>query len=125
MAAKATEDPSIAEGVIVSAVDQLTMKIEKQHQKHCKKQKKSTGCFKNRVAVEEPLSTECNCMKLKSNVEGGRNSPLISSPVTNRKSRRREGVAEQNEQERSLTREAVKEMAKVVNLEQYDIILVT
>ena len=111
-----TNDRYLVEDAIVTAVDYLTTKIEKHHQKHCKNEKKSLGCMKGTEIC-------CKCDEMKSQIEGGSKSPLLSTP-SNRKLIRREGVAEQNETERLLTKEAVKVMAKTVNMAQHEIILI-
>ena len=62
------------------------------------------------------------CVGIKLEVEEGKTSPIIKSPMANRKLDRREGVAEKNNTERKLVKESVKVMARTTNLNDFNLL---
>ena len=112
-------DNKLADEAIEQAAKYLTTKVDKQHRKHSKEEKAPTkgddGYLK--------LSNECHCEEEKQEIEEGRKSQLLRSPATNRKVMRREGVAEKNESEKKLVKEAVESIAVSSNLTDYNLML--
>ena len=116
---------------IDNAASHLIKKVEKRHKKHsdCDCQKMSTreandpSERRHKISHSErqrngsrstsKISQPCVCAMMEMmKIEEGTKSPLMRSPGSNRKVTRREGVAERNELERMLAREAVKEISK-------------
>ena len=108
MATASDSSDNLAEEAIDQAAKYLSTKVDKQHRKHSKEKKSPTqgddGYLK--------LTNDCQCEEEKVDIEEGRKSPLMKSPATNRKEMRREGVAEKNESEKKLVKEAVENVIK-------------
>ena len=65
-----------------------------------------------RISNKLVKSLSCTCLAESIEIQEGKKSPLVSSPDSNRRIHRREGVAERNGSERRLTKVAVKEMTR-------------
>ena len=106
----------IADDVVEAAANSLVAKIEKRHQKHINEEQKyrmhqQPGYIK--------LPTECHCKKEKLEIEEGKKSPVVKSPITDRRTMRRNGVAETSEVEGKLVKEALEVMLRASNLTEY------
>ena len=84
-------------------------------EKEKKKHKKTTH---NKPKDYESIGTEC-CEELNAELNTGKKSPMLLSPVLNRKAERREAVSEKNCTERTLVRESVKKLIQDENVEKY------
>ena len=62
----------------------------------------------------------CKCGGLHVELQEGMESTVMKSPRMNRKSMRREGVAEKNETERKLVKETIKVILKGSNIDEYN-----
>lgn len=62
----------------------------------------------------------CDCDDVKLQIEEGKTSNVMKSPVLNRKFYRREGVAEKNKTERLLVKETVKVITKTTHINEYN-----
>ena len=118
------------DAAIESAASHLLKKVEKRHKKHskcdrcttkshsvdetCERRQKVSHSERYRKASKPvtTISEPCTCAHEIMEIQAGSKSPLMRSPDVNRKFSRREGVAERNEAERKLTKEAVLEMSK-------------
>ena len=123
------------EDTINLAAMQLETKEEKQHRKTCPhihKQQQQQQQQQQQHHVKEPTtshhhqhlrSSEChNCSRLRTEMEVGKSSPMIRSPIPDRKLSRREAVAERNDTERKLVKECVKVAARTNNLNDFKLI---
>ena len=100
---------------IETAAYSINKKESKKHKKHC-------SLFKGGVkkGPGNELTVGCSCGGLRVELEEGKDSPVMKSPRVNRKSIRREGVAEKNETERKLVKETIKVILKGSNIEEYN-----
>lgn len=96
------------EQAIETAAHTINKKEEKRHKKHCQQ------------AKNDYRHLPCNCDDVKLQVEEGKASKVLKSPVMNRKAERREGVAEKNETERKLVKETVKVIVKSSHIDDYN-----
>ena len=101
---------------IETAAHSITKKESKKHnhKKHCH--------LFNFMKKETPneLNVDCTCDGLRVELEEGMKSTVMKSPRMNKKSMRREGVAEKNETERRLVKETIKVILKENNIEEYN-----
>jgi hypothetical protein len=98
------------EHAIETAALTINKKEEKKHKKYCQLSK--TKDYNKRDV--------CNCNDVKLQLEEGKESTVIKSPLMNRKFQRREGVAEKNETERKLVKETVKVIIKGSHIDDYN-----
>ena len=98
------------ENAIEYAVAGIKGKEEKRLQKLMKKEKSAKQLCKD------------YCKELDTELEEGRKSPMLLSPVINRKDNRREAISEKNTTERCLVKEAVKRLAQEEHIAKYKII---
>lgn len=70
----------------------------------------------------EQISNHDCCSELKVELEEGKKSPILLSPIANRKLDRREGVSERNITERSLVKKSLKNLIQDDNIAKYDIL---
>ena len=102
----------MANSAIEAAANFLILKIEKHHRKHIKEEKTT----EQRYCEYIRLPRECQCEKQKLEVFEGKNSPLITSLIANRKVLRRDAVAERCEVESTLLRESLTNIKKTNNM---------
>ena len=69
----------------------------------------------------EPMEHDC-CSELAVELAEGKKSPMLLSPVMNRKKDRREAVSEKNVTERSLVKQSLKKLIQDDNISKYDIL---
>ena len=105
---------------VAVAADHLASKINRQHEKYCKR---SEHKLKLKCIRRNTDEIQCDCEEMKMKLEDGTKSPVFSSPVVNRKFARREGVAELNEADRKIAKEVVKGFAKTANLTEHQILI--
>ena len=101
------------EKAIACAVEEMKMKEERK----TKKVRKSS--IAENISTT-PIGDKCF---LEVELEEGRKSPLLLSPVTNRKNSRRESVFEKNEIERNLLKESLKKYMRNKHVARYDLSL--
>lgn len=90
-----------------NAIEHAAMDIKHQEEE---KHNNKDGTVKVEVEKSKDLLPRKCCNKLEEELKEGRNSPLLRSPVTNRKEERREGVAERNLTERSLVTKSLENL---------------
>ena len=71
--------------------------------------------------VYDKLVDECDCDKIKEDLEEGKNSEALKSSITNRNVERRKGVSEHSDMERKLVKESVAVMVLTANLNEYNL----
>ena len=135
-----TKDITINDCVveIEIAASTIKKKLEKHHKKYCSKHHNrnsytsndnlsdkitnincittTTNNSNNNNEYSQLLDEECTCGEARLNIEEGKTSTVIISPIMNRKAHRREGVSEKNNTERKLVKEAVKLVARSANM---------
>ena len=102
---------------IEAAANYLTAKVERRHKKHSKDDKNPKQGNDGYIQLTE----ECDCKEQKLEIEEGKKSPLMRSPVANRKVTRRDGVAEKNELEPKLLKESLACITKSHNMAEFNL----
>ena len=128
----------MADLAVEIAAKTIEKRLENHHKKHCKRRNnndKNSGknddnsnnsnisnknSNDNNDENSQVLDEECTCGEARLNIEEGKTSPVIISPITNRKADRREGVSEMNNTERKLVKEAVKVVARSENMVEFN-----
>ena len=85
---------------------------KKHHKKHC-------HLFKRKPSAAK-VGQRCSCNEMQLELQEGKESKVIKSPRMNRRSVRREAVAEKNETERKLVKETIKVVLKGSNIDEYN-----
>ena len=116
MATRATTN-QMANDAIEAAANYLTTKVEKHHKKHIKDEKHPKQGYDGYLQLTE----ECDCSEQKMEIEEGKKSPLMRSPVANRKVMRRDGVAEKNQLEPKLLKESLAAITKSHNMAEFNL----
>ena len=107
----------MADDAIEAAAKYLTTKIEKQHKKHCKLEQ----CSKQGHPGYLRLPSLCQCEEEKLQIEKGKKSPMMKSPIADRRSRRRDGVAEMSDMEGRLVRGALEIILKTHGMAEFNL----
>ena len=111
------ENDPLAADAIEAAANYLTTKVNRRHKKH----KKEEEHAKQGGDGYSKLTEECHCEEEKLEIVEGKKSPLMRSPVANRKVMRRDGVAEKNETEAKLVRETLGAVIKSKNMVEFNL----
>ena len=107
--------------VVITAAELLTSKVEKQHLKHCNRKEKK---YKLSCLCCQDHEHLCECEEKMLKLEDGKKSPVFMTPPINRRISRREGVAETDEADRRIAKEAVKALAMTNNLAELEILMI-
>ena len=107
----------MANDAIEAAANYLTTKVDRRHKKHIKEAKNP----KQGGDGYTQLGEDCHCEEQKVEIEEGKKSPLMRSPVANRKNMRRDGVAEKNELEAKLLKETLSTITKSHNMVEFNL----
>ena len=97
----------LADDAIEVAATNLMLKVDKRHKKQCKK------CPMHQQPGYIKLPTKCQCEQEKLQIEEGKKSPIMRSPIGDRRVMRRDGVAEKNQFESKLLKESVSHMVRL------------
>ena len=103
----------MADDAIESAADHLLSKVEKRHKKQIKE------CSVQQQPGYLKLPTECRCEQEKLQIEEGKKSPIMRSPIGDRRVMRRGGVAEMSKMEGKLVKGALKTILKTQGMTEY------
>ena len=111
----------MADCAVEIAASTIKKKLETHHKKHCKsRNSRENNNNNNNNDYSQLKDEECTCGQVRLNVEEGKTSTVILSPIIDRKADRREGVSEKNNTERKLVKEAVKVVVRSANMKDFN-----